>query len=155
MANNGPNYFWNQFLQIYDILQSQILLRYEHAKQNGYENLAAMKDELESFAYDLEHYMGINPPAHPRPNAHFFPEFYEIYTILQNVKQNLDDAGQEQGPDYQRMFEKYRDRTDGFELYLTEDLLRKLHRNEPLVGGRRKARKTRKAKRKSRKLRRR
>ena len=153
MANNGPNYFWNQFLEIYDILQNQILLRYEHAKLNNqFPNLDAMKQELESFGYHLQAYMGQNPPAHPRPNAHFFPEFYEIYTILQKVKQDLDDA--QQLDDYLLMLEKYRDRTDGFELYLTEDLLRKLRRNEPLVGGRRKAKKSRKAKRKARKTRR-
>jgi len=138
MANNGPNYFWNQFTEIYDILQSQILLRYENAKQNQNPNLEAMKDELASFGEDLETYMGRNPPQHPRPNALYFPEFYEIYTILQGVYQEVQDAEANQDPNVGRMREKYRDRTDGFELYLSEELLRKLWRNEPLLGGKRK-----------------
>jgi hypothetical protein len=114
-----------------------------------------MKDELTSFAGDLEIYMGRNPPERPRPNAFYFPEFYDIYTILQNVYQELQDAQANQDPNYPRMREKYRDRTDGFELYLSEELLRKLWRNEPLLGGRRKQKRkqSRKAKRKSRKTR--
>jgi hypothetical protein len=157
MANNGPNYFWNQFTEIYDILLNQILLRYETAKQNQNPNVDAMKDELESFGGHLERYMGQNPPHYPRPNALYFPEFYDIYTILQNTKQELHDAEQQQDPNYPRMREKYRDRTDGFELYLSEELLRKLRRDEPLLGGKRKrkTKKTRKTKRKARTTRRR
>jgi hypothetical protein len=157
MEINEPNYFWNQFTEIYDILQSQILLRYEGAKANNNPNLEAMKDELTSFGEHLEQHMGRNSPADPRPNALYFPEFYEIYTILQNVHQEMNDAQLNEDPNLARMREKYRDRLDGFELFLTEDLLRKLWRNEPLLGGKRKrkSRKSRKAKRKSRKTRRR
>ena len=138
MANNGPNYFWNQFSEIYNILQNPIFERYETAKQNQHPNIDAMKDELESFGYHLETFMGANPPQHPRPNALYFPEFYDIYTILQNVYQQLQDAQANQDPNVARMREKYRDRTDGFELYLSEELLRKLRRDEPLLGGKRK-----------------
>ena len=156
MQNNGPNYFRNQFTELYDILQNQILLRYENAKQNQNPNLEAMKDELISFAEDLESYMGRNPPHHPRPNALYFPEIYDIYTVLQNAYQELQDAQANQDPNYPRMREKYRDRTDGFELYLHEELLRKLWRNEPLLGGKRKQKRkqSRKTKRKARKTRR-
>jgi len=151
----AARFFDNQVNSIFQLLR-EIQDNIINAQAVGAQNYGAMVDEAKDKTGFMIHAIG-NQHQHPLPPAQYNPKFNQVYQILVDMREQVNQAQQQQDPQFQAMRADLMEREDLLEQFLHErfyeDFLQEGIR--VLQGGRRKARKSRKAKRKARKTRRR
>jgi hypothetical protein len=140
--------FWNnQFASIYDTFFQVFAPRLQQAWDQHDPAFHDMHDELERVARDLV--LGIGPGIvqRPIPPLQYFPEFAGLYQTLRDMRVQLEQAQQQQDPQYGAMRNELREREDALEVFVLENFLREyLERGNPLQMGGRKRKSKRKSK---------
>ena len=151
----AQHFFHNQVNSIFQLLR-EIQDNLIHAQAVGAQNYDAMVEEAKTKTSFMIRSIG-KQHQHPLPPAQFNPKFNEVYQILVDMREQVNEAQQQQDPQFQAMRADLMDQEDLIEQFLNErfyeDFL--LEGIRVLQGGKRKQRKSRKAKRKARKTRRR
>jgi len=156
MAAN--QFFDNQFASIYNTFLDVVAPRLEQAHQQQDQDFNDMLDELDATGRDLYASIGSQIMQHPNPPVQYFPELFDVYQTLRDMRIQLQNAQAQQDPQYAAMKNELMEREDNLEVWVRENFVKDyIGRGLPLQGGarKRKSRKSRKAKRKAHKTRRR